>query len=190
MSKNAARGVHCVDLLRHGETVQEGFCGRLDTELTPQGWGKMREAARQGGPWAAIVTSPLQRCAAFAEEFACQSGLVFEREPQLAEYHFGSWEGRTAAQIWRQSPAALERFWRDPWGNPPPGAETMDAFAARVAQGWDALLRRHAERRVLLVTHAGVIRMLFLLCGRLTRRDFLAMQVKHASLHALVVPVA
>ncbi len=177
-----------VDLLRHGETALSGFCGRIDTKLTRQGRFQMHVATRHGGPWDAIVTSPLRRCASFAEALAVETRLSIEYEPRFAEYHFGQWEGRTAEQIWCEEPASLDRFWRDPWQFTPPGAQAMESFATRVAQGWDDLLGRHAGRRILLVTHAGVIRMVWHLCGRLPRRDFLRMQVGHASLHALVVP--
>lgn len=182
-----AAGCVRVDLLRHGETAQRGFCGSVDAELTTRGWLQMQRTARHGGPWEAVVASPKRRCAAFAEAFAADLGLRCETEPRLAEYHFGRWEGVTAEQLWDEDRAALERFWQDPWKHPPPDAEPMEAFATRVEQGWAALLRRHAGRRVLLVTHAGVIRMLWHLCHRRPRDAFLRLQVAHASLHTLVV---
>ncbi|MFZ0006897.1 MAG: histidine phosphatase family protein, partial [Steroidobacteraceae bacterium] len=59
-----------VHVLRHGET--EGgarYWGRTDVALSARGWEQMR-AAVAGHSWERIVSSPLQRCAAFAEALA------------------------------------------------------------------------------------------------------------------------
>ena len=172
-----------VDALRHGVTVDGGFCGRLDTELTACGWLQMRHATRHAGPWDRILTSPLQRCAAFAAALAADRGVDCEVVDDLAEFGFGAWEGCTAEQIWRDDPAALERFWRDPWAHPPPGGETMEAFAVRVARVWADVAHAHAGRRVLLVTHGGVIRMLWHLRDPRPRHAFLSVPVPHGSMH-------
>ncbi|WP_173425610.1 histidine phosphatase family protein, partial [Stutzerimonas stutzeri] len=53
-----------IDLLRHGETERGGgFRGSLDDALTDRGWQQMREAVDGAGPWDALISSPLQRCA-------------------------------------------------------------------------------------------------------------------------------
>jgi alpha-ribazole phosphatase len=179
-----------IDALRHGATVDSGFCGRLDTELTACGWLQMRHATRHAGPWDIVVTSPLRRCAAFANALATDRGLHCEVVDAFAEYGFGDWEGLGAEQLWRDDPQRLERFWRDPWAHPPPGGESMEAFTARVAQAWAAIVRAQAGRRVLLVTHGGVIRMLWHLCHSRPRHAFLSVSVPHASLHAFGVDPA
>ena len=63
-----------LDLLRHGETESGGgFRGSLDDALTARGWAQMRTAV-EGGRWDLLVSSPLQRCRAFAEELAQRQG--------------------------------------------------------------------------------------------------------------------
>jgi len=57
-------------LLRHGET--EGgarYWGRTDVPLSSRGWRQMRTAVT-GRSWDLIVSSPLRRCATFAEALA------------------------------------------------------------------------------------------------------------------------
>ncbi|MGV8769605.1 histidine phosphatase family protein, partial [Pseudomonas aeruginosa] len=60
------------------------------------GWAQMRTAV-EGGRWDLLVSSPLQRCRAFAEELAQRQGIELELENDLRELHFGAWEGRSAA---------------------------------------------------------------------------------------------
>ena len=65
-----------LDLLRHGETEQGGLRGSLDDALTDKGWAQMRQAVAEAGPWEVLVSSPLQRCARFAEELGERLNLA------------------------------------------------------------------------------------------------------------------
>jgi alpha-ribazole phosphatase len=175
-----------VGLLRHGEA--EGgnvYRGRTDDPLSETGWAQMHLATAELNQWNRIVSSPLQRCAAFAGEFALSLGIPLTLEAGLAEIDFGAWEGRSAAELMETSPSALADFWRDPLNHPPPGGETLVRFRERVVDAWEALCRNHKGERLLLVTHGGVIRMLLshLQGGGLDR--LLEIEVKHAALFGL-----
>lgn len=150
-----------IDLLRHGEP--EGgvkFRGHSDDPLSVEGWAQMRAATATAAGWEVIVASPLRRCAEFAAELAANHGLPVETEARLKEIGFGTWEGLTAEQVAASEPQALERFWRDPAQHTPPGGESLEAFGQRVAAGWNDLLQRHAGKKILLVCHGGVIRLI------------------------------
>ena len=147
-----------IALLRHGET--EGgtrFRGSLDDPLTLAGWEQMRAAVGKEH-WQRIVASPLKRCAEFAGELALCLGVPLEVDERLREIHFGTWEGKTAAELMESDGEALTRFWRDPAVYPPPGAEPLETFQARVLAAWRDLQRDHRGDRVLVVSHGGVIR--------------------------------
>jgi alpha-ribazole phosphatase len=104
-----------LDLLRHGETeLGGGLRGSLDDALTATGWAQMRQAVAQAGPWDVVVSSPLQRCALFADELGARLGLPVQREADVRELHFGDWEGRSAAQIMQTEADALGLFWPTP----------------------------------------------------------------------------
>lgn len=151
-----------VGLLRHGE-VEGGACfrGSTDDLLTGRGWQQMWDAVAEANPpWRLIVASPLARCAAFAQRLARRRGLPLSLDERLREMHFGTWEGRTAAELMAADAGALERFWRDPVRHGPPGAEPLTDFRARVLSVWHEIQGRHADEDVLLVTHGGVIRVL------------------------------
>ena len=149
-----------IDLLRHGEP--EGgskYRGQSDDPLSERGWTQMRDAVGESASWDVVVSSPLRRCLAFARRLADERGLALEVDDRLKEVGFGDWEGRTKDEIEARAPGSLARFYDDPLRWRPAGAEPLADFRDRVLEGCDALARRHAGLRVLLVTHAGVIRM-------------------------------
>ena len=176
-----------LDLLRHGETEQGGLRGSLDDALTDKGWAQMRSAVAEAGPWQVLVSSPLQRCARFADELGARLHLPVQREAALQELHFGDWEGRSAAQIMEDQADALGRFWADPYGYTPPNGEPVSAFAERVLAGVERLSQQHAGKRVLLVTHGGVMRLLLARARGLPREQLLQVEVAHGALVRLVL---
>ena len=79
----------------------------------------------------------------------------------------------------------MQRFWLGPRQYTAPGGEDFSAFSARVLAAWQELHARHAGQRVLLVTHAGVIRRLLCHVRRLPLTEMLMLEVKHGTLHTL-----
>ena len=175
-----------LELLRHGETeLGGGLRGSTDDALTATGWAQLRTAVADGSRWDRLVSSPLQRCARFAEELAAQHGGPLSLEPDLQELHFGAWEGRSTAELMQTSAEDLGRFWRDPYGFTPPEGEPLLAFEARVLGALQRLQARHAGERLLLVTHGGVIRLLLARARGLPRNDLLQVAVGHAERYQL-----
>lgn len=173
-----------LDLLRHGETeLGGGLRGSLDDALTDQGWRQMRDALTDAGPWDALVSSPLQRCARFAE----QLGMPVQFEADLQELHFGEWEGRSALQIMETQAEELGRFWADPYSYTPPAGEPVATFAERVLSAVGRLHQQYAGERVLLVTHGGVMRLLLARARGLPREQLLQVEVGHGALMRLAV---
>ena len=151
-----------LDLLRHGEPVGgRKYRGQIDDPLPEKGWAQMHAAVGESAPWTRIVSSPLVRCRAFAEALAGRHGLPLTLDERLREVGFGVWEGKSAAEIEQEAPGSLDRFKRDPVNARPAGAEPLADFHARVAAALDAILAQHQDQHVLLVGHAGVIRMAF-----------------------------
>jgi alpha-ribazole phosphatase/probable phosphoglycerate mutase len=149
-----------IDLIRHGEPVGGSkYRGQSDDPLSEKGWRQMREAVGDAPPWDALITSPLSRCAEFARELAERHGLPLHSDPRFMEVGFGEWEGRDRAELAAEQPGAMERFRADPVAHRPPGAEPLDQFRDRVAGAFDEVAAAHAGRHLLIVAHAGVIRM-------------------------------
>ncbi|MGP0175032.1 alpha-ribazole phosphatase family protein [Pseudomonas sp. NCHU5208] len=170
-----------LELLRHGETEQGGgLRGSLDDALTEQGWAQLRSAVQSAGPWQRLISSPLQRCARFAEEVAAAHGLPLHYEPALQELHFGDWEGRSAASLMDTDAEALGHFWADPYAFTPPNGEPLLAFEARVLAAVQRLQQAHDGECLLLITHGGVMRLLLARARGLPRQDLLQVNVGYA----------
>lgn len=177
-----------LDLLRHGETERGGgFRGSLDDALTDTGWAQMRQAVSGLAGWDALVSSPLQRCACFADELALTHGLPLQLEPGLQELHFGAWEGRSAAELMVDSERELGLFWNDPYTFTPPEGEPLLRFEARVLAALARLQAQHAGKHLLLVTHGGVMRLLLARARGLPREHLLQVEVAHGALFSVLV---
>ncbi len=148
-----------IDLIRHGEPVGGSkYRGQTDDPLSENGWAQMRAALAGHQPWEVVVTSPLARCRAFAEELAARLALPLEVDARFMEVCFGEWEGCTAEELLATDSERLARFWSDPMRHAPPGGETLTAFRDRILAAWEDILAHHAGRHVLIVGHAGTIR--------------------------------
>ena len=149
-----------VDFLRHGEPVGgRRYRGDgVDDPLSEKGWQQMWGALGDAAPWAAVVTSPMQRCQAFAVALTEKLSLPLTVEHRFREVGLGGWEGLSPDDILASDPDSYAAFYRDPRRNRPQGAETLEAFGARVAEALEQVLNDYTGQQVLVVAHAGVIR--------------------------------
>ncbi|MEE9424390.1 MAG: histidine phosphatase family protein [Methylococcales bacterium] len=175
-------------LLRHGE-VEGGtrFRGSTDNPLTSIGLQQMRDATKGECCWDQIITSPLQRCAVFAEEYAEQHQLAVMHEERIVELHFGAWEGCTPAELMATQSVALKRFWKNPLEYTPPEAEVLTDFITRVHNAWHDMMCNYAGQRVLIVAHGGVIRVLLCYIQNLPIEKLLEIEVKHGALFIISI---
>lgn len=144
-----------VVLVRHGETEWSRagrHTGNSDIPLTDTG----REQARllgnmlRGRNFARAFTSPLQR----ASETSRLAGLgeVAEECPDLREWDYGVYDGRTTADIRKVIPG-----WTV-WSHPVPGGETADAVGRRADRVIE--LMRGVDGDIALFAHGHVLRIL------------------------------
>jgi probable phosphoglycerate mutase len=142
-------------LIRHGETEWSRagqHTGRTDVPLTARGERQAALLGRRlaGRKFALVLTSPLER----ARE-TCRLvgyGGVATHEPDLMEWDYGAYEGRTTAQIREEIPG-----WIIGKGGVR-GGESADQVGARC----DRLIARCAEVHddVALFAHGHVLRIL------------------------------
>jgi len=158
-----------ITAVRHGETAWNAIMrlqGQLDIDLHERGrW----QAERVG---AALADSGLQHiyssdlCRAFntAQAIARHAGIAPEaivRDSGLRERSFGSLEGLTYAQVGELHPQeALRWKQRDPLWAPPQG-ESPTQVLERVQAAVNAIAARHAGEHIAIVTHGGVLDMLY-----------------------------
>ena len=155
----------CIDFLRHGECDGgEIFRGSgSDVALTDKGWQQMRDSVQDMADWDSIITSPLQRCRRFAIEQSERLAIPFEENANWREIHFGDWEGRLMADIWKESPDLVASYFEDPNQSTPHNGEPFFEVAERLKAAWETLLTEYRNQHVLVVQHGGTIRILLAL---------------------------
>lgn len=177
-----------IDLIRHGEPVGGSrYRGQIDDPLSDKGWQQMRNAVDGHAPWEAIVTSPLVRCRAFAEACAATWQLPVTIEDDYKEIGFGVWEGKTRAELTAIDPQQLQRFYDDPIAHRPKGAETLVNFSARVTMAWQRMVDVYQGQYLLVVAHAGVIRVLISYALGLPFEKMFRLQISNASISRIAL---
>ena len=144
-----------VYVVRHGETAWAAsgrHTGRTDIPLTETGRDQAAAIGRRlaGRRFALVLTSPLSR----ASETAAIAGYPDAvPDPDLQEWDYGAFEGRTSAEIRETDPDWT--IWRGPW----PAGETIDEVAARA----DRVIARcrvpEVDGDCLVFAHGHLLRM-------------------------------
>lgn len=163
-------------VVRHGETawnVDTRIQGHLDIPLNATGLWQARQLgdALAGEAISAIYTSDLLRARKTAQAVADATGAALVDEPGLRERAFGSFQGRTFAEVEAEHPEQARRWrQRDP-DYAPQGGESLRVLRERVIDTTHRLAARHPGGLVLLVTHGGVLDVLY---RAATRQDIQA----------------
>ncbi len=141
-------------LVRHGATEwsEAGrHTGRTDVALVPDGEADARALAPRLAEhrFALALTSPLRR----ARETAALAGFVDATvDPDLREWDYGEYEGKTTDEIRERVPG-----WTL-WTSDPPGGETAEQVAVRARRVVDRC--RDVDGDILLFAHGHVLRVL------------------------------
>ena len=153
-------------LIRHGETdwnVQGRFQGQIDVPLNALG---QRQAQRMAERMArervdVLYCSDLLRTRQTAEPAAQKLQLQAAPDAGLREQHFGILEGLSFDEVQARHPRQLaDWLLYDPDYALPEG-ESVRSFHARVVGAVQALAARHAGKTLAVVTHGGVLDMVF-----------------------------
>jgi len=147
----------------------------------------MWEAVDGFNGWDVIIASPLLRCAEFAGALSTKLDIQAIYDERLKEGGFGEWEGKLAADICANDPLRLFRFRSDPIKHAPVGAEPVVEVHCRVGEAWSDVVAKFSGRHVLVIAHAGVIRMLLSHALGLPVENIYRIQVGNAMLSRLQV---
>jgi probable phosphoglycerate mutase len=153
--------------IRHGETDwnrQQRFQGQIDVPLNAIGLAQaMRLAARLASDrHDELLASDLARTRATAEPLADAWRVEPRYTSGLREQHFGVLEGLDVPTIKQRYPDLWARWLEhDADFALPGGGESLAAFHRRVLATVRELAEAHAGRRLALITHGGVLDMLW-----------------------------
>jgi broad specificity phosphatase PhoE len=141
-------------LVRHAPTAATRAGAFAVDEPIDAGAGPAAAALAPALPQTGVIlSSPALRC----RQTAAALGLRPKLEPDLAECDFGSWQGRTFAEITADEPPHLIDGWLHDPDVAPHGGESLTGFSARVA-GWLTGVAGPSAEPVVAFTHAGVVR--------------------------------
>ena len=145
-------------LIRHTTLqIAAGICyGQSDIDVSANFMDEANALKQKlaNSQFAAIYSSPLQRCAKLA-------GSLDRAEPildvRLMELHFGDWE----LQAWDDIPRDYFDIWAQDYANlAPPNGETFSQLQARGLSFLAEMLAKHKAEHIAIVTHGGMIRAL------------------------------
>lgn len=154
-------------LIRHGETDwnrELRFQGQLDVPLNATGLEQARRVAERMAAESpqVLVSSDLQRALQTAQAVSTR---VQQLDPvldaALREQHFGVVEGLQVADIKARHPQAWDQWVRFEVDFSFDGGESTRVFHARVLAAMRALAQRHAGQTLAVVTHGGVLDMVY-----------------------------
>ncbi|MBL8307947.1 MAG: histidine phosphatase family protein [Rubrivivax sp.] len=152
--------------VRHGLTdwnLELRFQGQTDIPLNAAGLAQARRlgARLAAEPHDALFSSDLTRARQTAAPVAEAWNMPAVALAGLREQHFGILEGLTAATIQQRHPDLWARWLEADADFAPPGAESQRQFHARVLDAVRELAALGAGRRLAVVTHGGVLDMLW-----------------------------
>jgi alpha-ribazole phosphatase/probable phosphoglycerate mutase len=147
--------------IRHAETDLAGtFCGHLDAPVNSRGHMQIRDMISHLGsePFEAIYSSDLRRAVETATLLAQVFALPVVTTERLREICFGDWEGLTWDDI-EQRDASYARHWATNFPSvTAPNGESFTHFERRVLEELGHLLYIAESKRIAVVTHGGVMR--------------------------------
>ncbi len=100
-----------------------------------------------------IISSSSKRCQLLAQYFQ----LNYETDESIREMNFGDWE----LKKWSEIPEEEINPWYEDFINiKAKNGESLLEMKARVSEFWNELISKENFSKVLIVTHAGVIRLI------------------------------
>lgn len=158
--------------IRHGRTAWNAdsrIQGHTDIALDDIGRWQAERLARAlaGEPLHAVYSSDLSRARETAAPLAARAGLELCVDAGLRERGFGDFEGLSFAQIEQRWPEQAARWRRRDADFGPGGGEVLREFRARTVATVGRLARAHRGECIALVTHGGVLDLLYREAARL-----------------------
>ncbi len=192
---SAGEGATHFLLVRHGESAAVAptdqwptVDGHGDPALHPHGRAQAERIAERlaGEDLAAIYTTPFSRTRSTAAPLLRRLGIEATGEVwDLREVHLGEWESPATRSLFAAGHPIAKRIHAEERWDIPPGAESHEAFGARITGAIRQLAEKHPGQVVAVFTHGGVIGRL--LAEASGSRSFAFTTPDNASISHLVV---
>lgn len=155
---------------RHGETqwnAENKICGRTDLPLTANGLAQAEALGEKAAELGLdlILCSPMLRAQQTAAPAARRCGIPVILDERLIEQDYGIYEGKD-----RKDPGFLAN--KRQFARRYPGGESMMDVAYRVYDLLEEIKGKYTGKRVLLVCHGGVCRLIRTYFEDMTNEEF------------------
>ncbi|MBQ7654557.1 MAG: histidine phosphatase family protein [Clostridia bacterium] len=158
--------------------TQDKYIGHTDVELSEEGVKQIEQmTSLYTYPKVdAVFSSPLKRCRKTAELIFPENEIIEIHD--LIEYNFGSFEGKTAADL--QENEVFARWLAGEKGVEPPFGESNESFVKRICSCFEKIvegLMKTGTTKAAIVTHGGIIASLLTAYG-----------IPEAAMHEWITP--
>ncbi len=153
-------------IIRHGETFwnrEHRIQGHRDSALTPEGIAQAEACARrlQSEAIDVVIASDLNRVQHTANILTGDRNLPTTFDASLRERCFGIGEGMTYAEMETKYPQMFSTTGLVDAELTLPEGESRAVFHHRVKSSIEGLTVAHAGKRILVVTHGGVLGVIY-----------------------------
>lgn len=144
-----------ITLVRHGEDEQDKIGGWSDNKLTETGVEQIKSLAKTlDSNYDLILSSDLLRAKQSAEILAESLDCLIEYDRGLRETNNGDLKDMTKAEF---VACKHKRFVDMSMDESYPNGESPESFYQRVKNAFTEILKKHNGKRLLIITHGGVI---------------------------------
>ncbi len=152
-------------LVRHGATTltaEDRFSGATGVDLSDEGRRQVQSLSErlEEENIRAVYTSPLSRTVETATVLARPHGLVPQTEDGLREISHGRWEGLSRREVEERFHDEYMAWEADPFTVAPEGGESGVSVLARALPVIRAIVARHDQQCVLVVSHKATLRLI------------------------------
>ncbi len=154
-----------VYLIRHGQVVNHHeyrYNGHSDVDITPTGVLQMNRLADflSTHPIEAMYSSDLQRAVKGARIISKDLGIEPVKVHALRELHLGRWEGLTREEASERFPEEAGFRFKDLATGKVKGGESLLDLRERVLPALKEIIERHRGKKLCIVAHGGVNRVI------------------------------
>ncbi len=172
--------IHFV-FIRHGQTQwnkERRFQGSLDSPLTQAGKSQIRRFCKEVTKYKphTVFSSTLNRCKESASILAKPLKKRIKEDARLNELSFGAWEGCTSDELVAQKEPSYAKWYRGQ-AVTPKGGETIASLEKRIGSFIKYCRRNYDNKKVIIVTHGGCIRMFLKLLLQVPRKQMFYFRV-------------
>ncbi len=151
-----------ITVVRHAKTewnAQGRIQGHTDTDLSAEGWDQARAVAKKlaSRHFDVAYSSDLKRTMDTAQAVVQGRNLEVIPDRELREWHLGSLQGLTMEEAKGRFKKALAEYRSLAPALQIPDGESYEVFFRRSVNAVESIARRHPGKRLLVVTHGGVI---------------------------------